>query len=151
MKPILVVIHSPTWFIEMFRVARVLKESAEYEPLIFWAARHHRIEHEVAACMEAGLRCLDLEGNLLSTDQPDDVFIMQSQMAPDSSKQSARQRLSILPLWIRVPAQRFARVFSLLLRRLRIAWRRTSIYSGGETASHGATPNWQLTAEPRRS
>jgi hypothetical protein len=65
MKPILLVVIIDAHFTELVRVARMLKEHPDFEPIVFFAERYPNLAKDVATCQREGIRCLDGEGEPL--------------------------------------------------------------------------------------
>ena len=62
MTPILLIAIIDAHFTELIRVARMLKERATFQPIMFFAERYPNLAKDVATCQREGIRCLDSEG-----------------------------------------------------------------------------------------
>jgi len=65
MKPILLVVIIDAHFTELSRVARMLRDHPDFEPIVFFAERYPNLAKDVATCHREGIRCLDSEGEPL--------------------------------------------------------------------------------------
>lgn len=54
MKTVLLTIEIDTQFVELFRVARLLKKSGEYKPILWFQSPYSTIERDLAICVSEG-------------------------------------------------------------------------------------------------
>ena len=60
--PLLIPVHSGTWFIELQRVARACRSSRRYDPVLLFTVDYPHRARDVAACVTEGIACLDEYG-----------------------------------------------------------------------------------------
>lgn len=57
----LLVVHTVTWFTEMFRVAAMLRDRGSTEPIVFFAMAYPALSRDQNRCRDAGIRFLGRE------------------------------------------------------------------------------------------
>ncbi len=69
-KPILIVVHSNTFFVELFRLAKCLQSSGKYDPVVMFAYQYPTHREDAERCAQVQIQCLDVNGVQLTEDGP---------------------------------------------------------------------------------
>lgn len=87
-------------FTELVRVARMLAQRAEYEPIVFFAERYPNFEKDVATCHGERIHCLSPEGERIAPPGPS----LRSASVPGPKPSAVNRVLDRLPETLYVSA-----------------------------------------------
>lgn len=65
MKRILIAIHLDSFFTGLIGVARLLKDTGRYEPVMYFAQRYQTVQRDIEICRKEGIECLGAAQQLL--------------------------------------------------------------------------------------
>lgn len=67
-RPVLIAIHTNTFFVELFRLVRLLMDSGKHPVLVMFVNPYPTFLEDAKLCLQLGIPCLDNHGRLLRPD-----------------------------------------------------------------------------------
>jgi hypothetical protein len=61
-KKVLIVVHINTFFVELFRVAKLLRSSRKFNPIVMFPYRYPTDPKDIALCIQSRIPCIDENG-----------------------------------------------------------------------------------------
>ncbi len=128
-RRVLVAIHSNTFFVELFRTAKLVKASSDFDIGVLFGWPYPTQARDVAACRSEGIDCLGEDGGTI----PEPAAIDAARTPSDAATTVARPRLSIpYRAWLKILALKNRAIQELpdllpddvrvWLRRCKIFW-----------------------------
>ena len=62
---LLLVVFLPTHFRELWRMARLLRDGGQFEPVFHFALHYSTLDLDIAQCHQHGIRCYNPEGEVI--------------------------------------------------------------------------------------
>ena len=115
----LLVVHTNTFFIELFHAGLTLRDSKEFQPVFYFSIPYPTVQQDIARCQAAGLEVIDWQGRPLAPVESTETTPVQVEN-PVKWKAALKQRL---------PAGWVERLSRTNQKRYRFVyqWRRSSL------------------------